>query len=146
MSHATENTEINLHPTQNYLLIKPTEVPEKQGSIIIPEASRNARPITTGTIVEIGPDCKSAQFGDPEWFPGQFVLFPQHCEYKVAFGHNVMFFVRETDIIAASEPEPTKATYQESFQSGKKMKMCPVCAETTSSDTCENPECRLYLK
>lgn len=117
MSHATENTEINLHPTQNYLLIKPTEVPEKQGSIILPETTRNARPITTGTIVEIGPDCKSAQFGDPEWFPGQFVLFPQHCEYKVAFGHSVMFFVRETDIIAASEPEPTKTT-------------CSICGHT----------------
>lgn len=98
--------EINLHPTQNYLLIKPTETPEKQGSIIIPEAHRNSRPITTGDIVEIGPDCAPRQVDicevDNCWFEGQYVLFPQHTEYKVQFGNTIMFFVRETDIIAAS--------------------------------------------
>lgn len=94
-----QTNTINLHPTQNYLLIRPTEEPgTSKGGIIIPETARNARAITTGTIEEVGEDCTQ------EWCPGQMVLFPQHCEYRVSFGaeKGQMFFVRETDVIAAS--------------------------------------------
>lgn len=121
---------LTLLPFQDYVLIKPYAPPEEsKGGIIIPEAYRTARPITTGTIMEIGPNVVNCQIG-------QIVLFPQHSEYRVQMGNETVFYVREPDIIAGSVIESEKRELEIQYQ-------CPACNEVVKRQTKTCPHCGL---
>lgn len=54
------------HPMFDYLALKQAKLPEKIGSLHIPERARNAQPF--GEVVAIGPDVKHVEVGEKVFF------------------------------------------------------------------------------
>jgi chaperonin GroES len=101
---------VYLEPLQAMLYIVP-DAPDAMtpAGLHIPEQARRQSPLVTGTVVSVGPDCKSVK-------PGEHVLFVLHLGTAVTIGEITALLVEEKNCLGVVREVPDSAIVVEDVE------------------------------